>query len=314
MRLHLDHTPDKPDFKIDHEKNIFLVGSCFSENIGNYLSDHKFKVLSNPSGILFNPASIHACLENCIDNSSLDEKYILNRNGLYYSFLHHSSVNDKTKEGLITKVKSINQKANEFLKTTDLLIITFGSAFVYEHKGLFEIVSNCHKQPATDFDKKLMKVEEIVTMYEKLFSLIKKVNSGIKIVLTVSPVKYLKDGVIGNNLSKSTLLLAVNDLCKKTGAFYFPAYELINDDLRDYRFYKKDLAHPNEQGIEYVWNKFSYCFFTGQTLVINENIRKLNTALNHRPMNDAGEDAEKFENFVATQKQLIKNMGPNIQL
>lgn len=313
MQFHLNHKPSKSNFLIGHESRIMLTGSCFAENIGKNFHDLKFKSICNPSGILFNPLSIATSLSDIINQQPINEKYILNRGELFFSYQHHSSVFGNTKTELIDKIKIINEEAYQFLIKTEVLIITFGSAFVYEH---FELgsVGNCHKQAGTLFTKKLLTVSEIVKEFVMLINEIKSINPSIKIIFTVSPVKYLRDGVVENNLSKSTLLLSVNELVNTTtNCFYFPAFELVNDDLRDYRFYKPDMAHPNEQAIEYVWNKFSDCFFDEKTKELNKLIHKLNLALLHRPMNNSFEATTKLDAFIEKQKLEIKNLKPFIE-
>jgi hypothetical protein len=302
MQWHLNYIPPKSGFTIDHDKKIFLIGSCFSENIGTLLSDHKFYIQSNPGGILFNPKSIHTFLRHSIENKNFDKKYILLRDGLFYSYLHHTSINDQHDEVLKDKINSITSG------------ITFGSAFIYEHKELDEPVANCHKQPQATFNKRLLDVEEIVKDYTRIISELQTLNPKLQIIFTVSPVKYLKDGVIENNQSKSILLLAANELSKYKNCSYFPAFELVNDDLRDYRFYKEDLAHPNEQAINYVWEKFSDCFFLKETQTLNREIKKLNSALGHRLMNEDSDEAEKLNQFISKQKEEIKKLNPKIQI
>lgn len=308
MQFHLNYRPTASNFKIAHSDDVFLLGSCFSENIHQYLHNYKFKTLSNPNGILFNPASIAACLKNILHQSDLNEKYVLERDGLFYSYLHHSSVSDSNKKELLKKINSENIAAFSFLKQAQVLIITFGSAYTFDHRELDASVANCHKQKGTLFLKKLLNVHDIVTEYSHLIRKLLLLNPEMKIVFTVSPVKYLKDGVVENNLSKSVLLLAVHELVKNEHCFYFPAYELVNDDLRDYRFYKPDMAHPNEQAVEYVWNKFADCFFTDPTKILNKEIQKLNIALAHKPTNATSNEAKKLQEFILKQKYIIQKL------
>lgn len=308
MQFHLNYRPTASNFKIAHSDDVFLLGSCFSENIHQYLHNYKFKTLSNPNGILFNPASIAACLKNILHQSDLNEKYVLERDGLFYSYLHHSSVSDSNKKELLKKINSDNLAAFSFLKQAKVLIITFGSAYTFDHRELDASVANCHKQKGILFLKKLLNVHDIVTEYSHLIRKLLLLNSELKMVFTVSPVKYLKDGVVENNLSKSVLLLAVHELVKNEHCFYFPAYELVNDDLRDYRFYKPDMAHPNEQAVEYVWNKFADCFFTDPTKILNKEIQKLNLALAHKPTNATSDEAKKLQEFILKQKYIIQKL------
>lgn len=308
MQFNLNYTPPPSDFKIAHGDSIFLIGSCFSENVQHYLHNYKFNTFSNPNGILFNPFSIAYCLKSVLHQKLFDEKFILERDGLFYSYLHHSSVNDSDRSSLLHKINSINSEAFSFLKEAKVLVITFGSAYAFDHRELDETVANCHKQPGTLFLKKILNIHDIVTAYTQLIRKLQLFNPELKIVFTVSPVKYLKDGIVENNHSKSVLLLAVHELIKNEHCSYFPAFELVNDDLRDYRFYKQDMAHPNEQAIEYVWNKFSDCFLSHKTKELNSQIQKLNLALAHKPMNPLSDEFKKLEEFIAKQKELIKKL------
>jgi len=314
MRFHLDYTPEKSRINITNSNKVMLIGSCFSENIGDRLRTHKFKTLLNPNGILFNPASIAAALDTMMATETVNDKHILNRDGLFYSFMHHSSINATSQNELIKKITEINKQAADFLKNADILLLTFGSAFAYRHLQLNKTVANCHKQPGSTFEKKLLSVEQITKNYSVLIQHLQLFNPDLKIIFTVSPVKYLKDGITENNLSKSVLLLSVHELVKKfSNCEYFPAYELVNDDLRDYRFYKEDLAHPNEQAINYVWEKFSDCYFDEKTKNLNDKIHKLNLALRHRTMNTGSEETKKLEDFISKQKDEIRKVNPKIE-
>lgn len=314
MKFHLNYTPEKFGFEISHQDPCFLIGSCFAENISKKMQEQGFSVFSNPNGILFNPQSLLQSLEAILEQKTLDEMLILEREGLFYSFLHHSSVHASGKKELLEKIHKTQNEAHAFLKTAKYLILTFGSAFVYEHKTLQKGVSNCHKQPAAIFEKRFLEPETIVETYQSLIQKLKAFNPDLKIIFTVSPVKYLKDGLENNSQSKASLLLAVNRLVKSnTNCHYFPAYELQNDDLRDYRFYKEDLAHPNAQAIEYIWEKFSECAFSEKTRTINLEIRKLNAALAHRKLNKAEEGDKKLQTFIEKQRKKIKTLLPDFE-
>lgn len=314
MKFHLNYNPQKFDFEIGHEQNLFLIGSCFSENIGNLLDQHKFKSYSNPSGILFNPASIHQSITDILNLKELSDNFILSRNGLYYSYLHHTSVNASTTKELKENINFQTKKANGLLKKSDVLIITFGTAFFYHHLTSGQVVANCHKQPQQIFEKNLLAVNEIVSAYTGLIKKLQTFNPNLKIIFTVSPVKYLKYGVVENNLSKSTLSVAVHELIKQNkNCYYFPAYELVNDDLRDYRFYKEDLAHPNEMAVNYIWQKFSETCFNESTVALNNQILKLNLALNHRQMSAGSQEQQKLQDFISKQKEEIKKLYPTIE-
>lgn len=314
MKFHLNYTPPKLDLEIDHKQNLFLIGSCFSENIGVLLDEYKFKTYTNPNGILFNPASIHQSLTDILNAKDLSDNFILSRNGLYYSYLHHTSINASSANQLKEKINLETKKAQRHLKESDVLILTFGTAFFYHHLTTGQVVANCHKQPQQIFEKNLLAVNEIVSAYTGLIKKLQNFNPKLKIIFTVSPVKYLRDGVIENNLSKSTLILSAHELIKQNkNCFYFPAYELVNDDLRDYRFYKEDLAHPNELAITYVWEKFSDACFNEKSIELNKQINKLNQALNHREISSGSQEQQKLQDFIAKQKGELKKLAPEIE-
>ncbi|MBL7933143.1 MAG: GSCFA domain-containing protein [Bacteroidia bacterium] len=315
MRFHLDHTPENPGFKLSHQDGLFLIGSCFSNNVGDYLNNYRFNISSNPNGILFNPLSISLCFRDILDLKKPDNKLILQRDEIFYSYHHHSSVSGTSPQSLQETISKKNKEQNEFLKKSALVIITFGSAYYYYHKSLATAVANCHKQPGQLFEKRILSVDEIVTDYSNVIKNLRKLNPNLKVMFTVSPVKYLRDGIIENNLSKSTLILAVHELVKNIkDCFYFPAFELVNDDLRDYRFYKEDLVHPNNLAIEYICQKFSDCFFDEQTQQINLLLEGLNKALAHRPITNDASAQLKLREYIQKQKTRIKELMPGLTL
>ncbi len=306
MQFHLNYKPKPSLIKIDHQQKLMLVGSCFSENIGIALQKHHFNCLVNPNGILFNPQSIHQSLVHCLENSSDIASHIHEREGLHFSFLHHSSISENSEQKLKALITKKQQEAHDHLKTTDVLVLTFGTAYTYFHKTQNITVANCHKHPGNIFEKKLMSVEEIVNDYSNLIDKLKALNPKLKFIFTVSPVKYLKDGVEENNLSKATLLLATSELKKKFGVDYFPAYELVTDDLRDYRLFKEDLAHPNDFAIKYVWEKFSDTYFTEETKKLNSELHSINTSEDHKILFPESDEAKKFKETVEHKKRELK--------
>lgn len=309
MRFHLNYTPPSAPFKINHLNKVLLIGSCFSENIGDLLKNHRFQTLSNPGGIFFNPLSISEFLTNCLSQKSPDSQFFIERDSKKFSLKHHSHIQADNFNELENKIVSEQKLCLKFLSECNYLFITFGTAFYYRHKALNSIVSNCHKQPAATFDKLMATAQEITSAYQQLITHVIKLNSDLKIIFTVSPVKHLKDGITENSLSKSNLLIAVNQLVSSnTSCFYFPAYELVNDDLRDYRFYKEDLAHPNQLAINYVWEKFSETYFSDATILLNQKINQLHLALNHKKMTDLASENEKHGKYIQKLEQEITNL------
>ncbi|MBP7809128.1 MAG: GSCFA domain-containing protein [Bacteroidia bacterium] len=306
MEFNLNYTPTPSPVKITHADKVLLIGSCFAENIGEKLIQSKFNCLVNPNGILFNPISISKAITSYIKNESNPKPEI--NNNLYFSFEHHGSFSSSTKDELADKIKNATQFAHTQLKEAKFLIITFGSAFAYRHIASNKIVANCHKLPQQEFKKELLSVEKIVSDYKLLFEELKKFNPQLNIILTVSPVKYLRDGIIENNLSKSILIQSVHLLTKN----YFPAYELVNDDLRDYRFYKEDMAHPNEQAINYVWEKFSDVYFSAETNSLIKNIKEITQAAQHRPINENTEQHQKFKQTYLNKCAELEKKHPHL--
>lgn len=296
MQFHLNHNPKKPDFEINHQHKIALIGSCFAENIGELMHENKFDMLLNPNGIIFNPKTILDVIQKSISNTNYNTSILLKHTNLFYSFLHHSSINEISETGLEKKINTINNTTCNYLKDAHFLILTFGSAFAYYCKQLNVYVANCHKQHSDLFEKRLLKLDELVKDYLQLIYQLQTINPKLKIIFTISPVKYLKDGVEENFISKSTLRLAINEIIHQTkNCFYFAAYELITDDLRDYRFYKEDLAHPNHLAIKYVWDKFSETVFSNETKKVNEKINEIIQATHHHAINENSNDHKEFK-------------------
>jgi len=315
MELHLNYTPSRSLLDITHEDKIMLIGSCFAENIGKKLLENKFNCLINPNGILFNPASIAAALHSYIK----PDKYQLRsgeNNGLHFSYDHHGSFSYSSKAELEKEIKRSIAEAHSFLKETKILIITLGSAFVYRRMEDATIVANCHKLPHNNFMKGMMYPDDIVSVQSELINELRDFNPELRIIYTISPVKYLRDGLVGNSISKSSLIQAVHRKVaatsnpKSTLLNYFPAYELVTDDLRDYRFYKEDMAHPNEQAINYVWEKFSDCYFNEETKKLNQKIKEVTLAVNHRPLKADSVKHSEFINTITKKCTDLENSYP----
>lgn len=275
---------------INHEGQLITVGSCFSEVIGEKLDLNKFRVLVNPFGILFNPVSIFELLLQALQEEHPDNNLYLTRHNKYYHFQFHSRINADQKTDLEGLLNNKLQQANDCIRTCSHLMVTLGTAFVFRHLPSNSIVANCHKQPAKEFKKELLGLEEMIHVFEAFYKELKKHNPAIEIVLTVSPVRHIKDGIPQNQVSKS-LLRVFCDLLEKRyeGVYYFPAYELQMDDLRDYRFYKDDLIHPNATAENYIWEKFKGAFFEQPTIDLLHALDQIQKNINHRPFQPLSE-------------------------
>ncbi|MBQ7041150.1 MAG: GSCFA domain-containing protein [Muribaculaceae bacterium] len=288
---------------IAHDGAITMLGSCFSDNIGRRLQDALFDVEVNPFGTLYNPASIALALQDLINCREFCINDLFEYQGRYHSFSHHSSFSGVNADDVISRINDKIDGASERLKRSRVLIITFGTAYVYEYKKTQSVVSNCHKLPASNFSRRSMAVDEIVSLWSKLIVKIREINPEINIIVTVSPIRHLADGAHENQLSKSTLLLAVNKLCHELdNVIYFPAYEIMMDDLRDYRFYASDMIHPSDVAIGYIYEIFSQSFFSEETNNIVRESEKLMRRLKHRHMTD---DVSVIEKFNLSTQQII---------
>jgi hypothetical protein len=273
---------------ISHQDTIFMMGSCFSENLGELLSNAKFKTSINPFGIIYDPISIFKVLNWSIDQTT-NQFSILERGGAYYSFETHSKLYESDKNSLINTLNNVIKNTHNQILNTNIFFITLGTSFVYKYKETEQYVANCHKQDAKLFDKVGLSPDEILVSFAVFYKQIKALNPSIQIVFTLSPVRHIKDGIEENQLSKSILRYCIAEFCKEKDVCYFPAYELVMDDLRDYRFYKEDLIHPNEQAIQYIWEKFSAYYFHSDTIMLNRIISKTLQNIAHKPFNVNGE-------------------------
>jgi GSCFA family len=294
MDFHLEFTPKPFDIKINHQHNLLLIGSCFTEQIGTKLANHKFAVLDNPNGILFNPISITKSVSSYIDNKQYTAADLFYQNESWNSWEHHSRFSNPDADECLKGINESQTKAHHFLKNTDWLLITLGSAFVYELENK-AVVANCHKVPTDKFVKRLLSADEI---FADLQTMIKKAlacNPSLKIIFTISPVRHLRDGFVENNRSKATLIQAVHQLIEKnSNCFYFPAYELIIDDLRDHRFFAEDMVHPNYAATNYVWEKFIATCIDEPSQQLMKEIAVIVAAKNHKPFNPTSQQHKKF--------------------
>ena len=294
MKLHLEFTPKPFDTTIVHSDNLLLIGSCFTENIGTKLKQFKFSVLENPNGILFNPISITKSLDSYIENKQYSEEELFYTNESWNSWEHHSRFSHPDKSTCLNGINQSQEQAHDFLKKADWVLVTLGSAFVYELENK-NVAANCHKIPTDKFNKRLLSVDEIIGALQSTINKLHAFNPNIKLIFTISPVRHLRDGFIENNRSKALLIQGVHQLVtSNTNTFYFPAYELVIDDLRDYRFYAEDMVHPNYGATNYVWDKFIATCINDSAQALMEEINIINAAKSHKPFNPTSEQHKKF--------------------
>lgn len=291
---------------LTYKDNILLTGSCFTEHIGNYLLDVKFNVLQNPNGILFDPISVCSSLVSYIQNKQYKEEDLFYLNESWHSWQHHSRFSNADKEECLRTINESQRTAYVFLQKANWLIITLGSSFNYKLIDSSVTVANCHKAPAQTFIKHLCTIEETVTALDQTIHQLFHFNPGLKIIFTISPVRHLRDGVVENNRSKARLIEAVHHLVNKFDKlYYFPAYELVIDVLRDYRFYDIDLAHPNYAATQFVLEKFTENYFDEATQALMTEIKKIIVAKKHTPFNPHSQQHKKFlHTYFEKTKQL----------
>jgi hypothetical protein len=306
-----------PEFsdQMDYSKSMMLFGSCFSENIGQKLLDLKFDVDMNPFGILYNPESIANSLRILLEKRTFTEEDLFQDQGLWNSFYHHSRFSDVDQEAALDKINNRISSSYEFLKRADFLVITFGTAWVYELKKTGQIVSNCHKIPAAEFKRFRLGVFEITNVYRELLEQIWKLNPGLKVIFTVSPIRHWKDGAVENQLSKASLLLAIDQLIKGFGnqvCAYFPSYELMMDELRDYRFYAEDMLHISPVAIDYIFERFSKVMISKESIGISQKVLKVRKAFEHRPVNPTTAEFKEFIRQNLLQISQLTSQFPNL--
>ncbi len=305
--------PKNCELRISHQDKILLIGSCFAENIGEKLLQTKFDASINPYGILFNPLSICQCLHHIINQRVFSEEDLCFDGEEWYSFQHHSIFNHSNQQQCLSHINQVGKDSFERLCRTDLLILTLGSAFAYKHIASNCIVANCHKVPAKQFERILLSVEDISAHLTDVIKRIRQINPHMRILLTISPIRYVKYDMEENALSKAHLLTATHQLISRLeNVFYFPSFEIMMDDLRDYRFYQADMIHPSEVAIDYMWEKFSTCYFDNNTLALNKEIAEISAARQHKIKHTASEETKKFAKTQLNKINSIKKRYPFI--
>lgn len=292
--------PSKSKEQIDLHDPVLLMGSCFAENIGLKLQAYKFRSLLNPFGVIYNPYSIFKLLLDSLDGAGIDESFIIENQEIYRHFDFHSNISSSNLNDLMGKAASAYQQTAKFMGSSRWIIFSLGTSLVYKLKNSDRIVANCHKLPSDRFDPKMLSVEEITVEFKRVYDSVMSVNPKINFILTVSPIRHLKDTLPTNSLSKSILRVAVNEIIQAhSNTSYFPSYEIMMDDLRDYRFYASDMLHPNQDAINYIWEMFMDSYFNDQTRKFIAEWSKIINALNHKPFNPESKPHKRFiENSI----------------
>ncbi len=299
MKLQTKMPLHKADNQFGYDSRLLLLGSCFVENIGGKLEYFKFQALQNPFGILFHPIAIENLLKRAIKGESYTEKDILFLNERWHCFDAHSDLSDPSAEKLLHKLNSGLEETGQYLTQASHIIITLGTAWVYRNDKSKSVVANCHKLPQNDFTKELLSVETIIESLNNIMKQVRPINPDAVFIFTVSPVRHLKDGFVQNQRSKSNLITAIHQTLENAPLanhpFYFPAYELMMDELRDYRFYTSDMIHPNELAIDYIWEKFNMVWISEKANTTMQKVEEIQKGLRHKPFDPNSKGHAQFQ-------------------
>jgi lysophospholipase L1-like esterase len=283
------------DNLIDYHSKILLLGSCFSENIGNKLSYYKFQSKQNPFGILFHPKAIENLISRAIKEELYTEKELTFNNERWHCLDAHSSISAADKNVLLKNLNSALIHTKKQLKEATHVFITLGTSWVYRYSETNAIVANCHKIPQKEFSKELLSVAEVSKILEQCIALLKSINKTVSVTFTVSPVRHLKDGFIENTRSKAHLIAAIHTVINsENNTYYFPSYEIVMDELREYRFYNEDMLHPNTTAINYIWEKFVFSWFSREAQDTMQEVETVQRGISHRPFNEKSEQHQQF--------------------
>ena len=290
----------KSNFPIDYDSKIMLLGSCFAENMGEKFEYFKFQTIVNPFGIIFNPVSLEKLIRRSIEKRKFTENDIFFHNDLWHCFEVHSELSNSDKDVFLESLNDLISSTNKKLSDSTHIIITLGTSWVYRLRQAQSdsdgVVANCHKVPQKEFTKELLSIQQIEESIESIISLVHSVNPNCKFIFTVSPVRHIKDGFIENTLSKAHLISAIHKIINHHPLpnTYFPAYEIMMDELRDYRFYGEDMLHPNQTAIDYIWIQFFQNYISESEFGLMNDICSIQKGLNHRPFNPNTKSHQKF--------------------
>jgi hypothetical protein len=294
-------------WKIGYDDQILLMGSCFADSMCAKLHEHYFRVEGNPFGVLYNPASIAMAIEMARKSQTIEDKDLVEHGGLWHSMAHHGVFSDIDMAVVLDKCNGSIVALRQALENATVITITFGTAWVYEYAG--KVVGNCHKIPANQFVRRRMTVEEIVATWQPLV----EAMPDKKWLFTVSPIRHVKDGLHENHINKGILLQAVEQLTKQSGCSYFPAYEIMLDELRDYRYYAEDMVHPSSMAVEYIWQRLVETYMTADTQAEMKTLHQLWRDEHHRFIHPDSMEAKRFIERLGQKKHELQEDYPWIE-
>ena len=290
IKLSTPVTIEPSQYTVSHQTPLLLMGSCFTDHIGQRLIQSGFEVLCNPFGTLYNPCSVAACMQQALRNEPITEQHLVHHDGLWHSWLHHSRFSHPDKTECLNRCNDSIVQTHNFLAQHSTIIITFGTAYIFSliapdaaPQMRHRVVANCHKLPSGMFERRMLSISEIVNLWGDMVSQLE--SAGVaRIIFTVSPIRHMADGPHGNQLSKSTLLMAVDRLIELHPiCSYFDSYEILLDELRDYRFYDRDMCHPSSLAVDIIWERFQQTFMTAQTIELARQYERQQRQSLHRP-------------------------------
>ncbi|MCM4150938.1 GSCFA domain-containing protein [Arenibacter sp. N53] len=303
MKLQTQIPLSRANDGIDYDSRLLLLGSCFAENIGDKFGYYKFQSLVNPFGILYQSMAIRNFVKKVVSGQEFLDDHMLSSGDQWQCLDVHSDLGRSTKNETLEAIENATKKADHWLQGLTHAVITLGTAWAYEYRPTYSIVANCHKLPQSNFNKLLLDPVTITASLLETISLLKKRSPRVKVILTISPVRHLKDGFLENQRSKANLITAVHEVLENSpGTAYFPAYEIMMDELRDYRFYDTDMVHPNQLAIDYIWEKFASVWIATESMAVMEKVVAVQNGLNHRPFNP---ESPKHQEFLKTLDQKI---------
>lgn len=305
----------KSNFPMTYQSKVLSLGSCFAVNMAEKFDYFKFQNTVNPFGIFFHPMAIEKFVGFAAGEKMFTEKDIFFHNERWHCFNAHSDLSHTNKEQLLRNLNAKVSEKNENLSKASHVIITFGTAWIYRNTESNEIVANCHKVPQLQFKKELLSVEIIKKSIQNTIGLLRKINPEIHIIFTISPVRHIKDGFVENQWSKSNLISALQEIISQNrkNSHYFPSYEIMMDELRDYRFYAEDMIHPNQTAIDYIWKRFSETWISESEIPLMNQIDSIQKSLKHRPFNPDSESHQAFSVKIGQQISVLQTQFPHIQ-
>ena len=296
---------------ITYNSKLLGLGSCFAEHISDKLDYFKFQVTSNPFGILFHPEAILNVVEKAVNDQEFTLEDVFQHNDMWHSFFSHSRLSRKSSAETLAELNSAKSELRQAIAGSSHIILTLGTSFIYRQKSTRQGVANCHKLPQDQFEKKLSTIDELQQTLNQLISKVEGLNPDVKFIFTISPIRHIKDGMVENQRSKAHLLAALHRVLEEqSNADYFPSYELMLDELRDYRFYKRDLIHPNELAIDLIWEKFKLNNIDKSIFEDMSKVQKLQKSYAHRLINTSGDAFDKLSSFQDNLNKEITNKYP----